>query len=138
MKNNCGDVQKSFVKSGDNQVSSKSIKGVSITQLAADKIKFFLQNDNKSHKTHCLAVSVNKDGCSGMSYKMDMSEISACEALGHKRFERDGSVLMIAKTSYLFVIGSELNYTEALTGSGFVLINPNAKKFCSCGASFGV
>ena len=136
--NNCGDVQKSFVKVDKPSASNTINSGIVITDHAADKIKHFLKIDKKSFKTHCLAIAVQKDGCSGMSYKMDMASILDCQKSEHKRFDHKGAVVMIAKTSYLFVIGSVLDYIEALTGSGFTLSNPNAKKHCSCGASFGI
>ena len=46
--------------------------------------------------------------------------------------------VMVEKQSYIFVIGSQLDYVESLLMSGFELNNPNIKKSCSCGASFAI
>ena len=52
--------------------------------------------------------------------------------LCNKKFHSD------EKLSYLFVIGSKVDYHESLLASGFQLVNPNIKRSCSCGSSFSV
>ena len=108
------------------------------SKKAEIKIKEFLKKDNLSHKTHGLRVGVRSDGCSGKSYVMELKPITECKELGDKIFEKNGSTIMIERLSYMFVIGSRLEYIEALTGSGFQLINPNIKGSCACGSSFAV
>ena len=136
----CGDVKKVFVPTKETtQVLDKPTpKGLEIRAIAADKIKLFLKNDGKSPEAHALRISVKKDGCSGHSYDMSLSDLATAKAAGDKIFTHDGANVAIEKTSYIFVIGSYLDYVEALTGSGFTLINPNVKKTCSCGSSFAV
>lgn len=137
----CGDVKKVFVATGDSsekEVQNQPIKGILITDKAAEKIRLFLENDQKSTVEYGLYVAVKKDGCSGYSYNMALNTIAASREAGDKIFEKDGSHVMIDKTSYFYVIGSQLDYIEALTGSGFTLGNPNVKTVCSCGSSFAV
>lgn len=136
----CGDVKKVFVndKSATSVVEKPTPKGIEIRPVAAEKIKLFLKNEGKSPEEHALKITVKKDGCSGHSYEMSLTELAPSRANGDKIFERDGAYVAIEKTSYFFVIGSYLDYIEALTGSGFNLINPNVKKTCSCGSSFAV
>ena len=135
----CGDVQKVFVATKDEDAPRPApVKGVQITPKAADKIRLFLENEGKSVADYGLRVSVTKDGCSGLSYQMSLSELEKSRQEGDKIFELEGSHLMIEKTSYFYVVGSTLDYTEALTGSGFTIGNPNVKKTCSCGSSFAV
>lgn len=139
MASSCGDVKKSFVQNNNNLKQIKpSASGITITNLAAEKIQHFLLNENKNSSEFALHISVKKNGCSGYSYEMKMALISECLKNECKHFEHNNAHVMIAKTSYIFVIGSHLDYTEALTGSGFTLTNPNASKYCSCGASFGI
>jgi len=138
----CGDVKKVFVKP-DNSASTESetnekIIGIKIEPSAADKIKQFLIQDNKSPDEFGLFVKVVKDGCSGNSYIMDLKPLEGAKENGDKIFEKNGAYLVIEKTSYFFVAGSILSYKEALTGSGFSLDNPNIKRSCSCGSSFAV
>jgi len=35
-------------------------------------------------------------------------------------------------------VGAEIDYTEGLQGSQFVIKNPNATSTCGCGSSFSV
>jgi len=132
----CGDVKKVFVPTQDGAPKAPITTGLVITPVAASKIKLFLEKDNKNPSEYGLHIAVVKDGCSGKSYVMNMAPIQASIDNGDRVFECDGATVMIDKLSYLFVTGSTLDYTEALTGSGFALHNPNIKKTCSCGSSF--
>ena len=137
----CGNVQKVFVKPEENKdraVAAEPIKGILIEDNAAEKIKLFLTQDNKSPDEYGLYVKVIKDCCSGNSYVMDLKEIAPSKKNGDKIFEHNGAHLVIDKLSYFFVTGSILSYKEALTVSGFSLDNPNVKGSCSCGSSFRV
>jgi iron-sulfur cluster assembly protein len=133
----CGDVKKVFVKPDETVNPDASvIKGIQIEPVAAEKIKTFLVQDNKDPKTHGLYVKVVNDGCSGKSYVMDLKAFADAESDGDRVFQYDGANVFVDKGSYLFVVGSILDYKEALTGSGFSLYNPNVKRSCSCGSSF--
>ncbi len=138
MSDLCGDVKKVFVASSVSTAPEKIIVGVEISDVAADKIKLFLTNDNKSPEEYGLFVSVVKDGCSGKSYTMALDPIAPHKDAGDKVFTHNGATIMVEKLSYLFVTGSRLDYVEALTGSGFNLVNPNVKKTCACGSSFAI
>jgi iron-sulfur cluster assembly accessory protein len=142
MAKDCGNVQKVFVPSKDEEkkevVKEKVIKGIGITEKAAEKIKHFATIEGNTPETHGLRVKVVKDGCSGNSYQMDLEEIKVGEESGDKFFEKNGATVMVEKLSYMFVLGSELDYVETLMMSGFQLVNPNVKKSCSCGSSFAV
>jgi iron-sulfur cluster assembly protein len=140
----CGDVKKVFVpnseekKDPDVNADVKTIVGIEITDIAAEKIVHFIKVDKKSPDEYGLRVSVVKDGCSGNSYTMDVGEIASSKDAGDKFFEKNGATVMVEKLSYLFVTGSVLDYTESLLASGFQLTNPNVKGTCSCGSSFKV
>lgn len=137
----CGDVKKVFVPAEDeskNAVKDRHISGVEITDIAAEKITHFCNVDGKSPEEYGLKVSVVKDGCSGNSYSMDLAKISTSKEAGDKLFTKNGATIMVEKLSYMFVIGSVLDYTETLLMSGFQIVNPNVKKSCSCGSSFSV
>ena len=137
----CGNVKKVFVKDKkeSSQIDlSEPIKGVKITDVAAEKIKIFVEAEGHNTTTHGLHIRVVKDGCSGNSYEMEIVLISDSLEKQDKIFEYNGSTVMIEKTSYFFVTGSYLDFVEALTGSGFTLKNPNIKRSCSCGSSFAV
>jgi iron-sulfur cluster assembly protein len=81
-----------------------------------------------------LRVRVVGGGCSGLQYRMELD--SARER--DKVFERDGAKLIVDKKSFLYLNGSELDFTEELMSSGFRLVNPQVKRTCGCGESFVV
>tara|TARA_A100001015_G_scaffold320373_1_gene446507 strand:+ start:1495 stop:1926 length:432 start_codon:yes stop_codon:yes gene_type:complete len=139
----CGNVKKVFVPTGEenkeelNQ-TKPTITTFGATETAIQKINQFIKKDNKSTDTHGLRVKVVRDGCSGNSYDMNLSEIKAAKKNGDKLFIFDNVTIMIEKLSYMFVIGSQLDYVETLLMSGFQINNPNVKKECSCGSSFSI
>ena len=138
MANDCGNVQKVFVPMDKEQKQDPPsiTSGIIITDLAAEKIKHFIATDKKSEEEYGLLVKVVTDGCSGKSYAMDLAKID--DNKDAKVFVKDGATVMIDKSSYIFVIGSILEYVETLLMSGFQINNPNVKKSCSCGSSFAV
>jgi iron-sulfur cluster assembly protein len=74
-------------------------------------------------------------GCSGLSYKLVFDTIVAAS---DKVFEDKGIKIAVDKKSFLYLIGTELDYEGGLNGKGFVFVNPNASSTCGCGESFGV
>ena len=136
---NCGNVQKVFVPSSKEETKQlKPITGVEISDRAAEKILFFCESDKKDPTEFGLKVSVVKDGCSGNSYDISLSKIDEATAKGDKLFQFDDVTIIVEKLSYMFVIGSELDYAETLLMSGFQINNPNVKRSCSCGSSFSI
>jgi len=82
-----------------------------------------------------VRVSVDSGGCSGLSYNLDF-DIKALST--DKVFENNGITLLVDEQSYLYLIGTTLNYSGGLNGKGFVFNNPNASRTCGCGESFAV
>ena len=82
-----------------------------------------------------LRVKVVGGGCSGFSYKMDFDS-----KLGDydKTFDFDDVRVVIDPKSYLYLQNVELDFDDSLGGKGFVYSNPDAKRTCGCGSSFGV
>ena len=135
----CGNVQKVFVPSSQEEKEArKTATGIDISDTAAEKIKFFVQSEKKDINEYGLKVSVVKDGCSGHSYTMDLGDVESANKNGDKIFVHNGAIVIVDKLSYMFVIGSMVDYHESLLASGFQLVNPNIKRSCSCGSSFSV
>jgi iron-sulfur cluster assembly protein len=40
--------------------------------------------------------------------------------------------------SFLYLCGTELDFTDGLNGKGFNFVNPNASRTCGCGESFSI
>ena len=82
-----------------------------------------------------VRVSVTSGGCSGLSYNLDFdTKVLSTD----KVFENNGVSLLVDEKSYLYLIGTTLNYSGGLNGKGFVFNNPNAARTCGCGESFAL
>ena len=86
-------------------------------------------------KKDYVRVGVKSGGCSGLSYNLDFDS-KMLES--DKLFEHNEIKLLVDKKSYLYLIGTTLNYSGGLNGKGFVFENPNAARTCGCGESFAV
>jgi len=106
--------------------------GISLSDSAVEKIRTLVPGGETSGKG--LRVKVVGGGCSGLSYKMDLDE----KRDGDRVFEREGARIIVDRKSYLYLNGTELDYNDDLMHAGFNLRNPNVKRTCGCGASFGV
>lgn len=109
-----------------------SAAGITLTDNAVQKILALVASDQSDEKG--LRVKVVGGGCSGLSYKMDLDQ----KRDGDRVFERDGARIIVDRKSYLYLNGTELDYADDLMHAGFNLRNPNVKRSCGCGASFGV
>jgi len=82
-----------------------------------------------------LQAGVKGGGCSGFSYYLDF----VYEKQEKDRvIESEGVTIYVDPKSYLYLMGTEIDYVDGLSGKGFKFINPNAKRTCGCGESFSV
>jgi iron-sulfur cluster assembly protein len=105
-----------------------------ITDKAKDRIKA-LKLESNLDETHFLRVSVQGGGCSGLSYKLDFDNTIKP---GDQEFEDNGEKLVLDMKSFLYLAGTELDFSDGLNGKGFNFNNPNATRTCGCGESFAV
>lgn len=91
--------------------------------------------DGFDPKKDFVRVGVKSGGCSGLSYdlKFDRKQIES-----DKVFEDNGVKIIVDTKSFLYLIGTTLDYSGGLNGSGFVFNNPNANRTCGCGESFSL
>ncbi|MGE0387344.1 MAG: iron-sulfur cluster insertion protein ErpA [Gammaproteobacteria bacterium] len=82
-----------------------------------------------------LRVFISGGGCSGFQYGFTFEQAVGD---GDTVVENDGVRLLIDPTSYQYLVGAEIDYSEGLQGAQFVIRNPNAKTTCGCGSSFSV
>lgn len=108
------------------------IDTVSLTERAARRIARIVAKDPSAS---ALRVSVEGGGCSGFSYKFDLTDARADEDLV---IERDGATVLIDPTSLPFMAGSEIDFVDDLIGQSFQIRNPNATASCGCGTSFSI
>jgi iron-sulfur cluster assembly protein len=108
--------------------------GVAISEKAAEKIRFFATKDGLDGDVG-VRVAVKGGGCSGLTYDLSITDQ---ELPSDKIVEQHGVKVMVDKKSYIFLVGTELEFSDGLNGKGFMFSNPNAKKTCGCGTSFSV
>ena len=88
-----------------------------------------------SDPSYFLRVSVVGGGCSGLSYKMDFdNEQKPMDQV----FEDKGVKIVCDLKSFLYLVNTELEFSDGLNGKGFYFNNPNASRSCGCGESFAV
>lgn len=105
---------------------------IDISDNAVQKIQALVSQQDMEGQG--LRVKVVGGGCSGLSYKMNLD----AERKGDRVFERDNARVLVDRKSFLYLRGTELDYSESLMDSGFKLNNPNVKRSCGCGSSFSV
>src|SRR4051794_40439778 len=108
---------------------------IQVTDKAVSEIRRIKTTDASAADAN-LRVQVTGGGCSGMSYKLGFDNVPPTAS--DEVFEKDGIKLIIDAKSYLYLAGTELDFTDGLNGTGFVFKNPNAKRTCGCGSSFSV
>ena len=101
------------------------------TDSAANKVRELIEEEgNPALK---LRVFVTGGGCSGVEYGFALDEEVDED---YTAVEKKGVALLIDPMSYQYLAGAEIDYTEGLEGSQFVIRNPNATSTCGCGSSF--
>ena len=104
---------------------------LNFTDSAAAKVKeLIVEEGNEALK---LRVFVSGGGCSGFQYGFTFDEAINED---DTTLEKNGVTLLIDSMSYQYLVGAEIDYTEGLEGSQFVIKNPNASSTCGCGSSF--
>lgn len=94
-----------------------------------------MEEEGKNPTEAFIRVGVKGGGCSGLSYDLSFdTEMKEDD----KEFEDNGMKIVVDKKSFLYLIGTELDYSGGLNGKGFVFNNPNANRTCGCGESFAV
>ncbi|MDO7596704.1 MAG: iron-sulfur cluster insertion protein ErpA [Pseudomonadota bacterium] len=104
---------------------------VNFTDAAASKVGALIAEEGNDQLK--LRVFITGGGCSGFQYGFTFEEeISE----GDTQVEKDGVTLLIDPTSYQYLAGSDIDYSDGVEGSQFVIRNPNATSTCGCGSSF--
>jgi iron-sulfur cluster insertion protein len=106
---------------------------INVTDRAAAKVRELVADESNPELK--LRVFVTGGGCSGFQYGFAFEELAADD---DTQVERDGVKVVIDSLSFQYLVGSEIDYTEGLDGSRFVVRNPNAATTCGCGSSFSI
>lgn len=107
---------------------------ITVTDNAKAHALHLIAEENRPTDTF-IRVGVDSGGCSGLSYTLvfDNNLLPTDQV-----FEDKGIKIVVDRKSFLYLAGTELDYTGGLNGKGFVFNNPNASRTCGCGESFSV
>ena len=101
------------------------------TDSAANKVKELIEEEGNADLK--LRVFVTGGGCSGFQYGFTFDEVANEDDTA---MQKNGVTLLVDPMSYQYLVGAEIDYTEGLEGSQFIIKNPNATSTCGCGSSF--
>lgn len=110
---------------------------ITVTDRAAERINQIREEKHLSEDAK-LRVGVVSGGCSGLTYELDFDQQEPDESKKEQLLEDNGIRLIVDMRSFLYLSGTQLDYTDGLDGDGFHFHNPNASRTCSCGESFSV
>jgi|SRR5690554_1326253 len=107
---------------------------IKVKDSARDEVMRMIAKESAGENAF-IRVGVQGGGCSGLMYELNFdTEIRE----GDKEFEDNGVKIVVDMKSYLYLIGTELDYSGGLNGKGFSFVNPNANRTCGCGESFSI
>ena len=98
--------------------------GVKITEKAAEKIRYFAEKEGIIEGVG-LRVAVKGGGCSGLTYDLKITDE---ELESDKVVEQYGVKVMVDKKSYIYLVGTELDFSDGLNGKGFHLREPQRQE----------
>lgn len=108
---------------------------IKVSDTAKKKVVELMNEDGFNPNTDYVRVGVKSGGCSGLSYDLKFDKTKAED---DKVFEDNEVKIIVDKKSFLYLIGTTLEYSGGLNGTGFVFNNPNANRTCGCGESFSL
>jgi iron-sulfur cluster assembly protein len=108
---------------------------IKVSESAKQKVLTLMQEEGFDTANDYVRDRVKSGGCSGLSYELNFDrKIGETD----KVFEDNAVRIIVDKKSFLYLVGTTLEYSGGLNGKGFVFNNPNAERTCGCGESFSL
>ena len=108
---------------------------IQVSEKAKMKAIELMSEDGYDASKDYIRVGVKSGGCSGLSYDLSFDNE---EKENDKLFENNNIKIIVDKKSFLYLVGTELDYSGGLNGAGFISKYPNANRTCGCGESFSL
>ncbi|TXD50024.1 HesB/IscA family protein [Polaribacter sp. IC073] len=108
---------------------------IKVSDTAKKKVVELMTDEGFNAITDFVRVGVKSGGCSGLSYDLTFDNKKEDN---DKVFEENNVKIIVDKKSFLYLVGTTLEYSGGLNGKGFVFNNPNANRTCGCGESFSL
>ncbi len=108
---------------------------IQVSETAKQKVISLMTEEGYDASKDYVRVGVKSGGCSGLSYELKFDkQVEDTD----KIFEDNAIRIAVDKKSFLYLVGTVLEYSGGLNGKGFVFNNPNANRTCGCGESFSL
>lgn len=108
---------------------------IQVSETAKQRVISLMTEEGYDASKDYVRVGVKSGGCSGLSYELKFdNKIDEAD----KVFEDNAVRIIVDKKSFLYLVGTVLEYSGGLNGKGFVFNNPNAQRTCGCGESFSL
>lgn len=108
---------------------------IQVSDIAKKKVIELMKEEGYDAANDFVRVGVKSGGCSGLSYELKFDNRQQDD---DKIFENNNIKIIVNKKSFLYLVGTTLEYSGGLNGTGFVFKNPNANRTCGCGESFSL
>ncbi len=108
---------------------------IKVSDKAKIKISQLMTEDGFDVVQDYVRVGVKSGGCSGLSYELDFDNQ---KNENDQLYEDNNVKIIVDKKSFLYLVGTTLEFSGGLNGKGFVFNNPNANRTCGCGESFSL
>ncbi|QLG45353.1 HesB/IscA family protein [Costertonia aggregata] len=108
---------------------------IQVSETAKQKVINLMTEEGFDATKDYVRVGVKSGGCSGLSYELNFDNKTQ---ESDKVFEDNDVRIIVDKKSFLYLVGTVLEYSGGLNGKGFVFNNPNAQRTCGCGESFSL
>jgi iron-sulfur cluster assembly protein len=108
---------------------------IKVSETAKARVTTLMTEEGYDVTKDYVRVGVKSGGCSGLSYELKFDNAMSDT---DKVFEDNEVRILVDKKSFLYLVGTTLEYSGGLNGKGFVFNNPNAQRTCGCGESFSL
>ncbi len=108
---------------------------INVSETAKNKLASLMSEEGYAIDRDFVRVGVKSGGCSGLSYDLTFDSNTVDT---DKIFEDNEVRIVVDKRSFLYLVGTTLEFSGGLNGKGFVFNNPNAQRTCGCGESFSL
>ena len=103
---------------------------ITLSESAAKKLAALLENKDETG----VRAAIKGGGCSGFTYVLDFDNQNDSDRV----IEEKGIEIYVDSKSFLYLMGTQIDFVDELNQAGFKFINPNAKRTCGCGESFSI
>ena len=103
---------------------------ITITKQAVNHLHDISKGQNN------VEFSIDSGGCSGMNYDLKFTNREPNDKDHIINFANNNMKLLVPFSSYVYIMNTEIDWSNDLLNGGFKFGNPQANRTCGCGTSF--